>query len=73
MTKRLVDIDDDLLQRAREVLETATMKDTVNGALAEIVDADLRRRYADRLARMEGLDLDDEEVMRGAWHHDPDT
>ncbi len=70
MTKRLVDIDDELLRKAREVLETATMKDTVNGALAEIVDADLRRRHAARLARMEGLDLDDEEVMRGAWHHD---
>jgi Arc/MetJ family transcription regulator len=34
MTKRLIDVDDDLLDRARQVLGTGTMKDTVNAALA---------------------------------------
>ena len=37
VTKRLVDIDDDLLARVREILGTPTMKDTVNGALEEVV------------------------------------
>jgi len=67
VTKRLVDIDDDLLARAREILGTATMKDTVNGALDEVVKLDLRRRHLERLVSMEGLDLDDPDVMSGAW------
>ena len=67
MTKRLVDIDDDLLERAQTLLGAATMKETVNRALQEVVDADLRRRHADRLFSMEGLDLDDPDVMSGAW------
>jgi Arc/MetJ family transcription regulator len=67
VTKRLVDIDDDLLARVREILGTPTMKDTVNGALQEVVNLELRRRHADRLASMRGLDLDDPDVMSGAW------
>lgn len=67
VTKRLVDIDDDLLARARAALGTATMKDTVNGALQEVVNLELRRRHADQLATMEGLDLDDPTVMSRAW------
>ncbi len=67
VTKRLVDIDDDLLARVREILGTPTMKDTVNGALEEVVKLELRRRHARQLATMEGLDLDDPDVMSGAW------
>lgn len=67
VTKRLVDIDDDLLERAQTLLGAVTMKETVNRALHEVVDADLRRRHADRLFSMEGLDLDDPDVMSGAW------
>ena len=67
VTKRLVDIDDDLLARVRETLGTPTMKDTVNGALEEVVKLELRRRHARQLATMEGLDLDDPDVMSGAW------
>jgi Arc/MetJ family transcription regulator len=67
MTKRLVDIDDDLLERAQEVLGSRTIKETVNRALDETVRLELRRRLIDRLSRMEGLDLDDPEVMKGAW------
>jgi len=35
VTKRLVDIDDDLLDDARAQLGTATIKDTVNEALRQ--------------------------------------
>ncbi len=67
MAKRLVDIDDDLLQEATSVLGAATMKEAVNRSLAEVVHAARRRRHADRLARMDGLDLDDGDVMAHAW------
>lgn len=63
----MVDIDDKLLEQARHILETATMKDTVNRSLEEVVRAERRRRHAQRLAGMEGLDIDDDEVMNGAW------
>ena len=67
MTKKLVDIDEDLLARAREVLGAETMKQTVNDALHEVVLLAERRAHAARLASMEGLDLDNDEVMAGAW------
>lgn len=68
VSKRLVDIDDELLQDATDVLGTGTMKQTVNRALEEVVHAARRRRHADRLARRQGLDLHDPEVMAKAWH-----
>ncbi|HEX4216714.1 MAG TPA: type II toxin-antitoxin system VapB family antitoxin [Candidatus Dormibacteraeota bacterium] len=67
MAKRLVEIDDELLREAREALGSATIKDTVNAALAEFVHARLRRRHVQRLVRMEGLDLDRPDVMSDAW------
>lgn len=66
MVKRLVDIDDDALDRARRVLGTGTMKDTVNRALQGVIDLDRRRRFLERAAS-DGLDLDDSEVMDDAW------
>jgi Arc/MetJ family transcription regulator len=41
MPKTLIDIDDELLDRARQILGTATKVATVNGALREVV-----RRWA---------------------------
>jgi len=43
MSKRLVDINDDLLQAAREAFGTTTIKDTVNTSLEESVRAAHRR------------------------------
>jgi Arc/MetJ family transcription regulator len=37
VTKRLIDVDDDVLERARTVFGTRTLKDTVNAALAAAV------------------------------------
>ena len=67
MSKRLVDIDDALLAAASEVLGTSTMKDAVNRSLESVVLAARRRRHADRLEEMRGLDLDEPSVMSGAW------
>lgn len=68
MSKRLVDIDDQLLDEATAALGSGTMKETVNRSLEAVVLAARRRRHADRLERMEGLDLADADVMAGAWH-----
>ena len=67
MTKRLIDIDDDLLTQARTILDTGTMKDTVNRALEEVHRTEMLRRHAIRLSTMADLDLDDPDVMAGAW------
>jgi Arc/MetJ family transcription regulator len=67
VTKRLVDIDDGLLEEATAVLGAGTMKEAVNRSLEEVVRAARRRSHAQRLARMEGLDLADPKVMSGAW------
>ncbi|MDE0171503.1 MAG: type II toxin-antitoxin system VapB family antitoxin [bacterium] len=67
MTKRLIDIDDGLLAEASEILGTTTMKETVNEALSEVRRAELRRQLVVQLSTMEGLDLDNDEVMASAW------
>ena len=67
MTKRLVDIDDELLEQARLITGALTMKDTVNAALQNTVDAELRLRHARRIAGRRGTDIADDEVMSGAW------
>lgn len=67
MTKRLVDIDDDLLGEATTVLGASTMKEAVNRSLEAVVLTAHRRRHADRLAQMRDLDLADPTVMSGAW------
>lgn len=67
MTKKLIDIDEDTLAHATEILGAATMKEAVNRALAEVVLLADRRAHADRLASMDGLDLDDDQIMAVAW------
>ena len=72
MTKTLVDIDDDLLEAAREVLGTSTKKDTVNAALREVLAAQERRAAAAALlewtSRHEPLDRD---ARLRAWRQSP--
>jgi Arc/MetJ family transcription regulator len=67
MAKTLIDVDDDLLARSQQILGTATKKETVNGALRELV----RRAAAEEFlafARSGGLrDAADPEVMAKAW------
>lgn len=67
MTKRLVDVDDDLLEEASSILGAATMKEAVNRSLETVVLAARRRRHADRLEAMRNLDLAKPRVMSGAW------
>ena len=67
MTKRLVDIDDDLLAEARVLTGAVTMKEAVNTALQQVIDSELRRRHLQRLEAGTGTDLANDEVMQGAW------
>lgn len=67
MTKRLVDIDDDLLAEARVLTGAATMKEAVNAALQQVIDSELRRRHLRRLESGDSTDLADDGVMRDAW------
>lgn len=53
-----LEIDEELLAAAKEVLGTRGLKDTVDAALSETVRAARRRRLAERLHTGEGLDLE---------------
>jgi Arc/MetJ family transcription regulator len=48
VSKTLIDIDNDLLTQSQRILGTATKKDTVNGALRELV----RRRAAEEFSEL---------------------
>lgn len=70
MTNRLVDIDDEILDEARRVLGTATLKDTVNESLSGTVQAAQRRKITkeDIEAFVEASeDLRNPEIMAKAW------
>jgi Arc/MetJ family transcription regulator len=57
MAKRLVEIDDDLLERARSIARTGTIKETVNAALQRLVDDERVMRHVERLRGPGALDL----------------
>jgi len=57
VTKRLVDIDDDLLERARSIAGTSTIKETLNTALRRLVDDERVLRHIERLRSAGALDL----------------
>ena len=70
MTKRLVDIDDGVLERARAASGAHTIKETVDLALRSVVDDALIRIHVDRLRR-EPLDLEAaDEARRPRWPDD---
>jgi Arc/MetJ family transcription regulator len=67
MAKTLIDVNEDYLAAAQEVLQTGTKKDTVNGALRAVAAMAARRRDLRRLIAGGLPDLEDAEVMRAAW------
>lgn len=67
MAKTLIDVDEEYLAAAQQVLQTETKKDTVNGALRAVAALAARRRDLQRLASGGLPDLEDEDVMRAAW------
>src|SRR5258708_4618059 len=60
-------LDDRKLAKARRLLRTKGIKDTIEAALDEVIAYEARRRAVDQLRNLEGLDLDDRKVMARAW------
>ena len=67
MRKTTIVVDDELIEGAKAVLGTTGLKETIDAALLEVVRAQLRRRHAERLRTMRGMDLDRPEIMEQAW------
>jgi len=70
VTKRLVEIDDEVLEEARRALGTVTMKDTVNTASKDAAQAHQRHSITEDDVRrfVEATpDLRDPEIMAKAW------
>jgi Arc/MetJ family transcription regulator len=67
VAKTLIEIDEESLAAAQQILGTATKKDTVNTALREVTALAARRRDLARLTSGALPDLEDEDVMRAAW------
>ena len=67
MAKTLIDVNEEYLAAAQEVLHTKTKKDTINAALRAVAALAARRRDLQRLATGGVPDLADAEVMRAAW------
>ena len=59
--------DERKLAKAQKLLGTKGIKDTIDRALDEVIAGDLRRKAFERLRTMDGLELDNPEVMAKAW------
>ena len=67
MTKVLIDIDDDALAEASELLGTKTKKDTVNAALRDTAERLRRARALARLAEIGETGAFDELLDKAAY------
>ena len=67
MTKKLIDIDDELLARAREILGTNSQRETVTRALDQVVNLRRRLDFLEMLKDGALTDLSNPEIMAGAW------
>lgn len=65
--KTSFEIDTEKVDAAKEILGTSTLTDTVDAALAEVVKLRQRKTLVELLFRPGALDLDDPDVMSGAW------
>lgn len=63
-------IDDSRLAEAQRALGTKGIKDTIDRALDDAIAGDAGRRFVRRLQTMDGIDLDNPDVMDKAWRHD---
>lgn len=55
-----IEVDERKLGRAQAALGTTGLKDTVDGALDEVIRRDLRQRLARRIASGDGIDRSEE-------------
>ena len=66
MARTVIDVDDESLTAAAEILGTKTKVETVNRALAEIAARTRRLAFLNDLDTA-AADLSDPAVMRDAW------
>lgn len=67
MGKTSVDIDERLIEQAKVLLGTVSIKETIDSALREVVRMNARRQEIRALTEMDWLDLADVKVMAKAW------
>ncbi|HZS16280.1 MAG TPA: type II toxin-antitoxin system VapB family antitoxin [Candidatus Dormibacteraeota bacterium] len=67
MRKTTIAIDDEVAAQASRTLGTRGLTATVNQSMREVVAMAARRRLVERLRAMDGMDLDDPDVMSRAW------
>jgi len=67
MHRTTIVIDQRKLSKARRLLGTKGIKDTVERALDEVIAFEARRLAVEQLRTLAGLDLDDPDVMASAW------
>jgi Arc/MetJ family transcription regulator len=65
--KTTITVDDDLIAQAGTILGTSGITATIDEALRRVLVSEARKRMIERLRTMDGLDLDNPEVMAGAW------
>jgi Arc/MetJ family transcription regulator len=65
--KTSFEIDTAKVQAAKEILGTKTLTDTVDAALSEVVKLSQRRNLVELLSTPGALELQDPDVMAGAW------
>lgn len=65
--KTSFEVDFEKVASAKEILRTRTLTETVDAALAEVIRLDQRRRLIELLFTPGRLQLDDPDVMAGAW------
>ena len=65
--KTSFEVDFDKVAAARKILGTKTLTDTVDAALDEVVKREQRRQLVEMLFMPGVLEIDDPDVMAGAW------
>jgi Arc/MetJ family transcription regulator len=67
VTKRLIEVDDEKLDRVRAVLGTGTLRSTVDAALDEVLALAARRRELLAERHPDESELADPDQRRAAW------
>ena len=67
MHKTTLVLDAAKVKKVKKLFGTKSIRETIDRALDEVLALEGRRRLVERLRTMDGLDLDNAEVMAGAW------
>lgn len=68
MTKRMIEIDDDLIDSARRALHTTGVSDTVQAALRAVVAIGARRRQVQWLTSGGMEPISNRDLRNQVWH-----